>query len=110
MNPVGSVVLNVCVMGSLMRFPLSGLFKNHLLPIRINFPSIPLCHDTQARLLTLTFSARRQFQGHTDGASCIDLSPDGMKLWTGGLDNTVRSWDLREVGCDASTFILFLIT
>ncbi|XP_039271860.2 transducin-like enhancer protein 4 isoform X1 [Styela clava] len=36
----------------------------------------------------------RQFQGHTDGASCIDISPDGTKLWTGGLDNTVRSWDL----------------
>uniref|UniRef100_A0A0C9RFM7 Gro_2 protein n=1 Tax=Fopius arisanus TaxID=64838 RepID=A0A0C9RFM7_9HYME len=38
----------------------------------------------------------RQFQGHTDGASCIDISADGAKLWTGGLDNTVRSWDLRE--------------
>ncbi|KAK4293410.1 hypothetical protein Pmani_033888, partial [Petrolisthes manimaculis] len=38
----------------------------------------------------------RQFQGHTDGASCIDISPEGTKLWTGGLDNTVRSWDLRE--------------
>lgn len=38
----------------------------------------------------------RQFQGHTDGASCIDISHDGNKLWTGGLDNTVRSWDLRE--------------
>uniref|UniRef100_A0A8C4RIQ9 TLE family member 4, transcriptional corepressor n=1 Tax=Erpetoichthys calabaricus TaxID=27687 RepID=A0A8C4RIQ9_ERPCA len=38
----------------------------------------------------------RQFQGHTDGASCIDISNDGTKLWTGGLDNTVRSWDLRE--------------
>lgn len=38
----------------------------------------------------------RQFQGHTDGASCIDISADGTKLWTGGLDNTVRSWDLRE--------------
>lgn len=38
----------------------------------------------------------RQFQGHTDGASCIDISADGCKLWTGGLDNTVRSWDLRE--------------
>ncbi|XP_022096469.1 protein groucho-1-like [Acanthaster planci] len=38
----------------------------------------------------------RQFQGHTDGASCIDISPDGTKLWTGGLDNTIRSWDLRE--------------
>ncbi|CAG0912580.1 unnamed protein product [Notodromas monacha] len=38
----------------------------------------------------------RQFQGHTDGASCIDISSDGTRLWTGGLDNTVRSWDLRE--------------
>merc|ERR1719266_1806495 len=38
----------------------------------------------------------RQFQGHTDGASCIDISSDGATLWTGGLDNTVRSWDLRE--------------
>ncbi|KAG7456885.1 hypothetical protein MATL_G00240640 [Megalops atlanticus] len=38
----------------------------------------------------------RQFQGHTDGASCIDISSDGTKLWTGGLDNTVRCWDLRE--------------
>uniref|UniRef100_A0A8D0ADT8 TLE family member 2, transcriptional corepressor a n=1 Tax=Sander lucioperca TaxID=283035 RepID=A0A8D0ADT8_SANLU len=37
-----------------------------------------------------------QFQGHTDGASCIDISNDGTKLWTGGLDNTVRCWDLRE--------------
>ena len=41
-------------------------------------------------------TAVRQFQGHTDGASCIDISSDGTKLWTGGLDNTVRSWDLRE--------------
>ncbi|MFT7818815.1 transducin-like enhancer protein 1 isoform X3 [Arapaima gigas] len=38
----------------------------------------------------------RQFQGHTDGASCIDIASDGVKLWTGGLDSTVRCWDLRE--------------
>ncbi|CAM4746089.1 unnamed protein product [Rotaria magnacalcarata] len=38
----------------------------------------------------------RQFQGHTDGASCIDLTPDGSRVWTGGLDNTVRCWDVRE--------------
>ncbi|PAA66410.1 hypothetical protein BOX15_Mlig002486g1 [Macrostomum lignano] len=38
----------------------------------------------------------RQFQGHTDGASCVDITPDGSRLWTGGLDNTVRCWDLRE--------------
>ncbi|XP_027708291.1 transducin-like enhancer protein 3 [Vombatus ursinus] len=49
-------------------------------------------------LISLPFSlcTFRQFQGHTDGASCIDISHDGTKLWTGGLDNTVRSWDLRE--------------
>jgi WD40 repeat protein len=34
--------------------------------------------------------------GHAEGASCVDLSPDQNKLWTGGLDNTVRSWDIRE--------------
>lgn len=41
-------------------------------------------------------SLSRQFQGHTDGASCIDISDYGTRLWTGGLDNTVRCWDLRE--------------
>ncbi|XP_019859437.1 PREDICTED: protein groucho-1-like [Amphimedon queenslandica] len=34
--------------------------------------------------------------GHTDGASCVDIAPDGNKLWTGSLDATVRCWDLRE--------------
>lgn len=38
----------------------------------------------------------RQFQGHTDGASCVDINLNGTKLWTGGLDGTVRSWDLGE--------------
>ncbi len=38
----------------------------------------------------------RQFQGHSDGASCVDITADGGQLWTGGLDKTVRSWDLRE--------------
>ena len=47
------------------------------------------------RISDFTFVGR-QFQGHTDGASCIDISPDGNKLWTGGLDNTVRLWDLRQ--------------
>lgn len=46
----------------------------------------------------------KQFQGHTDGASCTDISSDGTKLWTGGLDNTVRSWDLREQGQNLETY------
>ena len=55
-------------------------------------PGVP----TGCRSKTNDVDVCRQFQGHTDGASCIDISPDGSKLWTGGLDNTVRSWDLRE--------------
>ena len=38
----------------------------------------------------------RQFQGHTDGASCIDISPDGTKLWTG------KDYKIRHV-----TFLVF---
>lgn len=54
-------------------------------------PTLP-----SVRICIPSFNIFRQFQGHTDGASCIDISNDGTKLWTGGLDNTVRSWDLRE--------------
>uniref|UniRef100_A0A183BVJ3 WD_REPEATS_REGION domain-containing protein n=1 Tax=Globodera pallida TaxID=36090 RepID=A0A183BVJ3_GLOPA len=37
-----------------------------------------------------------QLDGHTGGASCMDISADGVRLWTGGLDNSVRCWDIRE--------------
>lgn len=36
-----------------------------------------------------------KFQGHEDGASCIDISSDGNTLWTGGLDTTLKSWNLN---------------
>ncbi|XP_055334342.1 transducin-like enhancer protein 4 [Paramacrobiotus metropolitanus] len=36
-----------------------------------------------------------QICAHSDGASCIDISSNGLQLWTGGLDNTVRSWNIR---------------
>ena len=38
----------------------------------------------------------RLFEGHSDGASCVDISPDGQRLWTGSLDSSVRCWDLAE--------------
>lgn len=37
-----------------------------------------------------------KFQGHEDGASCIDISSDGNTLWTGGLDTTLKSWNLSS--------------
>jgi WD40 repeat protein len=38
----------------------------------------------------------KSFPAHTDGASCIDITPDGTRLVTGGLDRTVRIWDLNN--------------
>ena len=42
----------------------------------------------------------RQFQGHTDGASCIDISPDGTKLWT-GKDYMYKK---QNLSCDSLLF------
>lgn len=39
-----------------------------------------------------------KFQGHEDGASCVDISSDGNTLWTGGLDTTLKSWNLNKIG------------
>ncbi|KAJ4454559.1 putative Transcription factor unc-37 [Paratrimastix pyriformis] len=36
----------------------------------------------------------RTFTGHEGAVSCADLSTDGRTLITGGLDNTVKVWDL----------------
>ncbi|KAF6776866.1 hypothetical protein AHF37_04016 [Paragonimus kellicotti] len=55
--------------------------------------------DVHNRLLV------RQYQGHLEGASCVDIRPDGTKLWSGGLDKTVRCWDLRE-HCQINQFEL----
>lgn len=40
-------------------------------------------------------SVIQQFHAHADGASCIELVAQGTRLWTGGLDNKVRCWDIR---------------
>jgi len=31
-------------------------------------------------------------RGHTDGVSCVAITPDDEKVLTGGLDKTVRVW------------------
>jgi len=46
----------------------------------------------------------KTFVGHTDGTSCIDIAADGQTLWTGGLDNTVRCWDLRNDYAPVQTY------
>ncbi len=53
----------------------------------IGNPSSVYVYDIQANELA------GKFEGHTDSLSCIDFSPDGKFLATGGWDNTVRIWD-----------------
>ena len=82
--------------------PLSSLYvsRSPSLPPSLLIPQacFSCCSDGNIAVWDLqNQSLIRQFQGHTDGSSCIDISPDGTKLWTGSLDNTVRCWDLREV-------------
>ncbi|XP_027568882.1 transducin-like enhancer protein 2 isoform X14 [Pipra filicauda] len=68
---------------------------SRLAPVRGEMPS-PACASSSGSTTPLGPKGQCPFQGHTDGASCIDISNDGTKLWTGGLDNTVCCWDLRE--------------
>jgi len=36
----------------------------------------------------------QSFNGHAEGASCVEISSDQTKLYSGGLDQTVRVWDI----------------
>jgi WD40 repeat protein len=50
--------------------------------------------------------------GHTDLVSCCEVSPDGGKLISGGLDNTLRVWDIgtgKELGTYAFNSQIFAL-
>ncbi|EUB62515.1 Transducin-like enhancer protein 3 [Echinococcus granulosus] len=54
------------------------------------------CSDGQVAIWDIhNQSVVQQFHAHADGASCIELVGQGTRLWTGGLDNKVRCWDIR---------------
>ncbi len=38
---------------------------------------------------------KRVFEGHTDQARSVAISPDGSRALSGGSDNTVRLWDME---------------
>lgn len=41
----------------------------------------------------------KSFPAHDEGASCLDITRNGTKLITGGLDHTVKIWDLNTFRC-----------
>ncbi|CAH8847512.1 unnamed protein product [Trichobilharzia szidati] len=54
------------------------------------------CSDGQVAVWDVhNQSIVHQFHGHVDGTSCVEITPDGNRLWTGGLDHKVRCWDIR---------------
>jgi WD40 repeat protein len=38
----------------------------------------------------------REFRGHSDSVSCVDVTADGTKLISGSLDKTMRIWDASD--------------
>jgi WD40 repeat protein len=38
----------------------------------------------------------KTFMGHSDSVTCCCLTPDGQKLITGSLDQSVRVWDIAQ--------------
>ncbi|CAH8519306.1 unnamed protein product [Heterobilharzia americana] len=54
------------------------------------------CSDGQVTVWDIhNQSIVHQFHGHVDGTSCVEITSDGNRLWTGGLDHKVRCWDIR---------------
>lgn len=60
------------------------------------FPLSSCCSDGQVAVWDIhNQSIVHQFHGHVDGTSCVEITGDGNRLWTGGLDHKVRCWDIR---------------
>lgn len=49
------------------------------------------------------FGEIRSFQGHQAQISCLALSGDGKRIFTGGLDHTLRCWEV-ETGKELHVF------
>jgi len=45
------------------------------------------------------FRLERELAGHTLWVSSVDFSPDGLRLVSGGLDGTIRVWDVDTGRC-----------
>lgn len=44
---------------------------------------------------------RHTLRGHADSVNAVEFTPDGQRLFTGGNDDTLRTWDVRLQERDA---------
>jgi len=42
-----------------------------------------------------TGSVLNTLEGHSDGVTSVNFSPDGQTIVSGSLDNTVKVWDVK---------------
>ena len=38
-------------------------------------------------------------KGHSDSVECVAVSPDGRRVVSGSVDNTLKVWDVRTGNC-----------
>src|ERR1700722_17167656 len=66
------------------------------LTLKLGDPLSPRALVTRPGLLKGVVSWSIETRRHRGSFNCIALSPDGTKLATGGLDGTVRIWDVES--------------
>ena len=72
-----------------------------ILPIDLNHPDRPYCVEAESTLRKAVTNNNAILRGHTSYVSSAAYSPDGKRIVSASMDNTIRIWDAetgRQIG------------